>query len=125
MEPFYITGKKDTLAVRLDPQTGRMSFEGESYPENALEFFAPITKWIQAYMSEVKGAIVADFKLQYFNSSSSKCLLDIFELLENHFRQGHSVVVNWHYQEDDEDIEESGRDFAEDLSLQINMIAYE
>ena len=124
LESLKIEKTKDTPYVQFDADTGMMRLEGESYPENALDFYKPIMDWARRYIAEVEGPLEMHFKLQYFNSSTSKCLLDLFELLDTHALADGAVTVNWYYQEDDEDIEESGRDFEEDLSIKFNMIAY-
>jgi len=114
---------KDTPSVTFDEETGRLAMEGECYPENAVEFFQPIFDALRHYIDEKKGPLEVDMVLQYFNSSSSKCLLDLFEILDEHHAADGKVAVNWRYQADDEDIRESGEDFAEDLNLHFNIIA--
>ena len=114
----------DTPLVVFDHEAGTLKIEGESYPENAMEFYRQILESLNQFVEARDIALTVEFKMQYFNSSSSKCLLDIFDILEE-YSTSHNVVVNWHYQEEDEDIKESGEDFAEDLNLTFNLIPYE
>ncbi len=107
----------------FDVDARRLTIDGECYPENAVEFFDPILAALRQYIDEEKRPLTLDIKLQYFNSSSSKCLLDLFEILDEHHASGGEVSVYWRYQEDDEDIRESGEDFAEDLKLPFHIIA--
>jgi hypothetical protein len=64
---------------------------------------------------------VLDVKLEYFNTSSSKCLVEIFRKLEQLQDSGKNVLINWFYEEDDEDMQESGEDFQEIIDIKIVM----
>ncbi|MDJ0840840.1 MAG: DUF1987 domain-containing protein [Acidobacteriota bacterium] len=114
----------DTPAIHFDHESGKLGIEGESYPENAMEFYRPVLESLVTFAENGEIPLQVDFKMLYFNSSSSKCLLDIFDILEEYAASDKDVTVNWYYQEDDEDIKESGEDFAEDLNLTFNLIAY-
>jgi hypothetical protein len=107
----------------MDPDTGRILIQGECYPENAFRFFMPLFDWVREYTSGRGGVLDARFRLDYFNSSTSKCLLDFFELLEEHQKKHGSVTVTWYYEADDEDIKESGEDFSEDMSFPFHIQA--
>jgi hypothetical protein len=61
-------------------------------------------------------------KLEYFNTSSSKCILDFFKKLEGINGKNTDVTVNWHFEEDDEDMEEAGEDYGAILNLSFKMI---
>ena len=62
-------------------------------------------------------------QLEYFNTSSSKCILDVFKKLENlHNKSVAEVVINWYYEEDDEDMLEAGEDYQSILKLPFKMV---
>lgn len=124
MENLNIPKTKYTLMINFNVETGIFEMSGSSYPENAMEFFQPIMKFIESYVSEIGKAIVLNLELNYLNTSSTKCLLDIIEILEKYYKESGDVKVNWYYEEDDEDILEMGEDIAEDLELPINLISY-
>ena len=106
----------------MDPDSGCIQIEGECYPENAFRFFMPLMDWIREFTRDHSGGLDVSFRLNYFNSSTSKCLLDFFELLEEHHRQRGEVRVAWYFEPDDEDIKESGEDFAEDMSFPFRIL---
>ena len=115
----------DTPAVEFNPDAGVFRIEGESYPENAMEFYRPVIECLSNFVTAGAKGLEVNLKMLYFNSSSSKCLLDIFDILEEYAAASEKQVkVNWYYQEDDEDIKESGEDFAEDLNLEFELIPY-
>jgi len=108
----------------FDPSGQKLAIEGESYPENAPEFYAPIFEWLDAYFGNpVAGRVQVDLHILYFNSSSSKMLMRVFDMLEDAAEAGSEIVVNWHYDPEDEAAEEYGEEFQEDLeSVTFNMV---
>jgi hypothetical protein len=68
---------------------------------------------------------VVEIKLEYFNTSSSKCILDLFKKLESINNIANQVKVNWYFEEDDEDMAEAGEDYQAIIGLPFNMIEVE
>lgn len=125
MENFYIEGSDYIPEVDLRADTGVFTISGESYHEYTLEFFEPIFEWLKKYTSEEGKKIELNFKMSYFNTSSSRRFLEIMNLLEDyHFNKNGKVVVNWYYEENDLDMLESGEEYAEDVKLEFNLLSY-
>jgi len=112
------------MEVNFNKDTGILEMAGSSYPENALDFFGPLINWIKEYISETGKPLVMDIRLHYLNTSSTKCILDIFEVLDQYHKAGGSVKIAWYYEEDDEDIMETGEELGEDFDFPIEFIAY-
>ncbi|TAD98927.1 MAG: DUF1987 domain-containing protein [Bacteroidetes bacterium] len=126
LENLDIEGKSSTFfvpAVHFDAQTGICRLEGESYLENTWEFYDQLTNWLKTYI-ELRKPINFNFKLTYFNTSSSKGLLDILFLLKEYEKDGGEVIANWYYPADDEDNYMEAQDFIADSELNMNLIAY-
>jgi len=123
MDNLILEGTKTTPNVNFSYETGELLFSGESYPENASAFYEQLITWIKNYMALSK-PIKFSFKFVYFNTSSSKAILDMIELLDKYHKNGGSAELNWYYEEDDEDIYESGVEFTSNLSLPIKLISY-
>ncbi|MCP5102244.1 MAG: DUF1987 domain-containing protein [bacterium] len=115
---------KYTVKVDFNWETGVLEMEGASYPENASDFYQPIFEWIKQYTTKIKKEIELNLKLNYLNTSSTKCMLDIIDLLEEYYKEGRKVGINWFYAEDDEDILETGEEFSEDTEVPINLLSY-
>ena len=82
MENLIIEQTKSTPYIFFCAATGKLRIEGESYPENVIKFYTPVLEWLHDYfMTNVKD-MVLEFKIIYFNSSTSKVFLTIFDLLE-------------------------------------------
>lgn len=122
MESLSIEGTKKTPSVNLDPETGVIEIKGRSIPENSIEFYRPIMEWLDQYAHNPKKKTTVNVQLDYFNTSSSKCILDIFKKLESLKKARNEVVINWYYEEDDEDMLESGEDYESIIRVPFKMI---
>ena len=111
----------DTPYVLLQAD-GYCKIEGNSYPEDIATFYIPIVKWFEKYELTGRNDLQLDMKLEYFNSSSSKIFIEIFERLLKY--QDKNVVVNWYYPQNDEEILESGKIYQGISNLSFNYIAY-
>ncbi len=116
MNNLSIEKTKFTPEVLFDSESGVLTIRGESYPENTATFYKPVFKWLKDYFnSDNDEETKVIIELYYFNSSSSKVLMNLFEELDNAGEQGKKVVVEWVYDPEDEDSLEFGEEFAEDV----------
>lgn len=125
MGKIAIEGSAKTPTVNFDPDTAVMELKGRSIPENSIEFYKPIVDALDEYASSPKDATKVNIQLEYFNTSSSKCILDLFKKLEGIHKSGKEVVINWHYEEDDEDMLEAGEDYEAIIKVPFKMIEVE
>lgn len=125
MEPIIIEGTPKTPAVRFDSKQGIVEIKGRSIPENSTEFYKPMVDWLEQYALNPAPKSVVNINLEYFNTSSSKCILDIFKKLEAIHKAKNEVVVNWYYEEDDEDMLEAGEDYESIIRIPFKMIEVE
>lgn len=122
MENIHIEGTTKTPIVEFDNNTGELVIKGRSIPENSIDFYKPLVDWIDAYAKQPKEVTVLNMQLEYFNTSSSKCILDVFKKLENIHKAGNVVQVKWHYEEDDEDMLEAGEDYDAIIDIDFEMV---
>jgi hypothetical protein len=125
MENLKLEGSAKTPTVSFDAENGVLELKGRSIPENSIEFYKPLNDWIDQYGNNPKPNTIVDIKLEYFNTSSSKCILDLFKQLEKLNSKGTEVKVNWYFEEDDEDMEEAGEDYQAIIDLPFKMIEVE
>lgn len=123
MDNLILEGSKTTPSINFNFTTGELLISGESYPENASAFYDKVITWIKNYVA-ISKSVNLNFKFIYFNTSSSKAILDIIEILDDYHKKGGKVELNWFYEEGDDDIQESGIEFTENLSLPCNLIEY-
>ncbi len=126
MDNFTLEGSPKTPVVNLNATSGVLELKGRSIPENSIEFYKPIYDWVDNYMQVAKPETTVNIVLEYFNTSSSKCILDFFKKLENLNNSGKTkVTINWHYEEDDEDMLEAGEDYQAIISVPFKMVVVE
>jgi hypothetical protein len=115
MDNINIDATERSPKIDFNFSTNTFSLSGESYPEDISELYGPVIESLQTHLAGQNGAeIIFDFELIYFNSSSAKILMGLFDLLDS-AAENNQVIVNWHYEEDDDNMEELGEEFGEDL----------
>ncbi|OFY91623.1 MAG: nuclear pore complex subunit [Bacteroidetes bacterium RIFCSPLOWO2_12_FULL_31_6] len=112
MEKLEITPTEETPRVVLDKDSGLFEFSGKSLPEDVNSFYGPVIKWLDLYKASPNASADVTFKMSYFNTASSKMILEIFMKLEEIHQAGGNVTINWHYEEDDEDMHEAGEEYS-------------
>lgn len=113
-----------TPYIFFDPDKGEFTIKGMSCSENAGEFYKPVLDWLDKYIENPSpnGTLIT-VNLEYFNTSSAKCLMDVFEKIARLNKKGYQIKINWYYEEDDEDMYMAIEDFSEVIDLPFNMIA--
>ena len=124
MENMEIAPTRRTPRISFDCGKNLLEIRGKSYPSNVSECYGPVFSWLKEYLGQLGDKqCTVNIELVYFNSSSSKILLDFFLMLEETVNKGGNIAVNWIYDEDDEDNMEYGEEFQEDLeSLPFNLL---
>ena len=82
MSVIKIQGTDDTPTVILDKENNIFEISGRSLPEDVVVFYKPILEWLDEYKNDPLDKTVFNFKLEYFNTASSKLLLDVLLKLE-------------------------------------------
>ncbi len=121
MDSLRIEATKQTPLVKFDAETGILELKGRSTPENPVEYYKPIIEWLENYSNNAKPKTSFHVQLEYFNTSSSKCLLDVMKKLANMHKSGKTIEFNWWYEEDDEDMKETGEDYQDVLGIPFNI----
>jgi len=123
MDSINIEGTPKTPTISFDASSGVIEIKGRSIPENSIEFYKPLVDWLDKFSEVAKGTVNVNIQLEYFNTSSSKCILDVFKKLENLQNKNNAeVIINWYYEEDDEDMLEAGEDYQSILKIPFNMV---
>ena len=108
--------------VNFNSETGVCELIGESYMEEAYKFYTPLLKWLKKYTLELNKAVTLNLKLTYFNTNSSRLLLDLLDILKKSQEAGNDVEINWYFEEDDPDVKDEVEDFEIETGLQIKMV---
>ena len=124
METIKIQGTEDTPKIILDAESELMEISGRSLPEDVSAFYEPVLNWLNEYAENPNKKTIFNFKLTYFNTASSKLLLDILMKLEEMHENGNDILIRWHYPEDDEDMEEAGEEYADIVDVPFEQVRY-
>jgi hypothetical protein len=124
MNSIIISATEDTPGIRLDAANDVFELSGRSLPEDVVKFYKPILDWLDEYAQSPNENTVFDFKLKYFNTASSKIILDILMKLEGMHDNGKSISIKWYYPSDDEDMMEAGEEYADIVDIPIEMVEY-
>lgn len=135
MKTLNITKSERGPEVIFEPEKGYFKMKYDSRPENVRKFYYPIIEILNESLSELidsgnieqfkEEPFVFSFKLGYFNSSSAKFILDIMNIAREQYEKGLNIVVEWFYQEDDEDMKEAGEDFADFCEMEFKFFETE
>lgn len=112
-----------TPYILIDEEKSYMKFEGESFHENVIEFYAQINDWLSNYLEADFNTFTFECELKYFNSSTAKLLLNMIMDMDEKSIDGKKIIINWITTADNDIIIECGEDFSEDIeNLEFNLI---
>ncbi|MBV5277383.1 DUF1987 domain-containing protein [bacterium] len=118
MNNILLAATKSSPEVNFDADSGILRLCGESYPENSFDFYAPLLSWLQEFLDQSSLPVRLVLQLSYINTGTVKCLLELFDQLEEAADHGRDVRISWHY----ERALETGEEFAEDLKVPFELI---
>ncbi len=122
MNALFLHKSDDTPEVKLDPVNNIFEISSRSLPENAIEFYAPIIKWLQDYCQHPNvSTITFNFKLEYFNTASAKQIAKILLILEK-LSSKLDVLIKWYYDPIDTDMLQSGKRYSKLIKINFDFI---
>lgn len=124
MEIVNITATEDTPKVILDHTNKVFEISGRSLPEDVVVFYQPVMKWLEDFEKSPFPGMELAIKLEYFNTASSKLILDILLKLEEIFQNGAQLKVKWYYLSADTDMKEAGEEYSEIVGLPFEITEY-
>lgn len=120
-----INGTEDTPEIIYDVASNEFSISGRSLPEDVTSFYTPVFEWLNVFSTQTINKTIFKIKLEYFNTASSKIILDILMKLEDIISSNkNEIVVEWHYSENDDDMLEAGEEYAELVEIPFTLISY-
>ena len=125
MEALRKDPTDDCPLVVFDKDSGKFEISGKSLPEDVISFYQPLLDWLEEYKSSPLDKTEFNFKLMYFNTASSKLLLDILLVLEEIKEAGKDVLVKWHSLSNDEDMQEAGEEYADMVEIDFEYLTYD
>ncbi len=125
METLRLEPTDDNPLVLLDKENNQFEFSGKSLPEDVVEFYQPALDWLETYKSQPNSKTEFNLKLIYFNTASSKLILDVLMIFEEMVEEGHDVLIKWFSLQSDEDMQEAGKEYEEMVDVPFEHLTYE
>lgn len=125
MNKIELEPTESSPGVIFNPETLVFELRGYSRPDNANKFYEPLIKWWDEYSlflgankANLPSKLIFQMHIEYFNSTSSKYLLNLLDKL-NDIKRVHAIPVEivWQYDEDDFDMRETGEEYERVLKL--------
>lgn len=116
MNSIHIESTKSSPAVAYDASGKVLKIEGQSYPEYALKFYDPVFNWIKNSF-DTDSSLTVEIYLSYMNTSSSRCIMEIVDILEEAFEKGKKASIRWIYDQENEYALEMAEEFKEGMNL--------
>jgi hypothetical protein len=123
MRNLIIEPTSKTPKIILNADVNVFEISGRSIPEDSVGFYRKVIDWIDDYAKNPNPKTNFKFQLEYFNTSSSKCLLDVFRRLEKMYKSGNQIEITWCYDADDEDMKETGEDYKALLEVPFELVS--
>ncbi len=114
----------DSPEVRFDLKKGLIRIFGPSFPENPIEFYGQILKWLELNENSLK-KLTIEFDYSILSSASNKMVFELFIKFENLINKGIDVRVKWYYSEYDEDMYDEGKNFKFSMKVPLELIKKE
>jgi hypothetical protein len=114
--------------IHFDPDKGIFEISGESRPPNVAEFYEVLFSWLTEYsdhlpdISNSRKPVAISINFEYFNSSSSKYILDFCRQIANWRSKGKNITIKWHYEKEDLDMLESGKEISRMVKFPFEFI---
>jgi hypothetical protein len=124
MDAIHLIKTDTTPGIHLDKKNNIFLFEGISLPEKVHEFYKPVLEWLDDYVKNSNSETIVIFKLDFYSTTSSKLIYEILSKFNFLYEEGKKVEIEWHFSDEDEDMEESGEELADLLSVPFTFKSY-
>ncbi len=124
MKVINIPATEDTPKVVLDHENKIFEISGRSLPEDVVVFYQPVMEWLDNFENTPIPNMELAIKLEYFNTASSKLILDILLKLEEIYQDGTPLKVIWYFLSSDTDMKEAGEEYSEIVGLPFEITEY-
>ncbi len=121
MESLRLEATEDTPLIDFDIGTGVFRVSGRALPEDAHDFFRPISVWLQDYVKDPKDNTTMEMNIDYFNSAATRYIFNMLMDLEDLVTAGKEIKVVWLYKAEDEMIAAKGEELGSMLDLPFEM----
>lgn len=121
----HIHRSDETPEIIMSTSEGMIKYSGRSMPEDAKSFYLPLKEWILKYAENPTPGTRVIFEYEYFNTASSKMIMEIIEAANKIGAKDKNFKAEWRYLEDDDDILEAGEEYEEITGISFEYVSYD
>ena len=107
MEIISIQSERTPLIAYGD---GELIISGRSYMNDAVEYYRPILRQVSSIDVPSLHVVIT---LEYFNTTSSKCILELLKLISRKAEAGMNTSIDWKYSSSCPEMHEAGEDYRD------------
>lgn len=119
-----IEATEKTPKIEFNPAKNELVMEGICIPEQTHDFFKPVLSFINSLETTPPKEFTLTTNLHFFNTGSARYILEVMKNTLKLKEKGVNVKYKWHYNEEDEDIEEAGRSYSFILNEPFEMVPF-
>lgn len=116
-----LLSKKELPEIILNPE-GTIIIKGRWMNGNMVSFGKPIIDWVDAYVCDPAETTCIDIHCEYFSGVSSAILMSFLRKFYFVKLKEKELMINWYYEDGDEDILEQGEYISTTLEIPFNFI---
>jgi hypothetical protein len=116
-----IESTRNTPEFILNPE-GTIKIKGRSISELETEESNRLEEWLNKYISDAPDITCVDFFLEYINTSNIRFYISLLKKVESILMKDKKYIINWYFEEGDDDINEKGEYISSFLTVPFNFI---
>lgn len=120
-----VEATEDTPELILNPHTSTINIFGASFPEDAVDFYSYVIKWIKENKENLNKKLTCSFDYTILSSASNKMVFEIILKMEDLSKEGFDVKVVWSYPSYDEDMYDEGKTFKDTVKIPFDIVMKE
>ena len=125
MDKLQIAATRTSPEILLDHEKGFVSIKGKSLGQDSNVFFEPVFSWVESYFKDPQSRTIVELNLEYFNSTSSKLIVDLLFRMKSWAPENHEISVKWFYEAGDDDLLEQGKIMEGFFGIPFEYIPFE
>ena len=112
------------MEILLNTEEHLLQLSKRSVSPDPELIFNPLIDILNVYFDSNE-TLICKIKLEYFNSSSSRSLLNLLKRLAFQRKKGCKISVMWYHEKDDDDSREFGEDLQDLIEMPVELIEVE
>jgi hypothetical protein len=121
LKEIHILPSKITPEISLSPE-GMIEIKGRSMDLDLTEFYKQPEVWVDEYICNPADITCVEIFLEYFNEINLSFYISILRKISSIRLKNKKYIINWYYEEGDEDILEKGENISYILDIPFNFI---